>query len=68
MHCKFSSLFNKFGKPVGQVFKHEIKEVIPSTKYHKGAAHCFEVHHSGSGTPWILSASTQVSVKVVVLG
>ncbi|XP_065907466.1 uncharacterized protein [Dysidea avara] len=53
----------KSGRLVGQVFKHEIKEVTPSTRNHKGAAHCFEVHYSGSGSPWILSASTQEDCK-----
>ncbi|XP_065907462.1 uncharacterized protein [Dysidea avara] len=49
----------KSGKEVGKVFKNQVKTVKPTDKKHKVGDYCFEVHHSASGSPWILSATTQ---------
>ena len=60
-YCSLVFLQQAGKKPLGQLFKAEVKEVKPSLKQHKGAEYCFEVHHSGSGSPWVLSAATRVS-------
>ena len=48
------------GKEAGKVFKNQVIAVKPTDKKHKAGDYCFEVHHSASGSPWILNASTQV--------
>ena len=55
-------IYVQSGKEVGKVFKNQVKTVKPTDKKHKVGDYCFEVHHSASGSPWILSATTQVSL------
>ena len=59
--CLHSSLQQSGSKPIGQLFKAEIKAVKPSSKQHKGAEYCFEVHYGSGSSPWVLSAPTRVS-------
>ena len=60
--------FLQVGKAKHEILLSSVKSVEPPSKIPKGGTlHVFEVKFSGKGSPWVISARSQVRDKIAML-